>query len=108
MILALALAAGLAAQAPADVPQSPQDRIDSLQQVYDESCGSRGYGQYDDVCNAIRDQIKEADKALRQEAAHPKVAKPPSASLAPAPPTTANSTPLPPNTPPGGYEVAPK
>jgi hypothetical protein len=109
MILALVLAAALAAPPDAaDPPQSPQDKMDALQQVYDQSCGSRGYGEYDDVCNSIREQIREADKELTRAAAHP-----PKAVVKPAktpPPSPASSSPPdtpPTNAPPGGYSAAP-
>jgi hypothetical protein len=108
MILALMLAAALAAP-PEDAAQSPQERMDALQQVYDTSCGNRGYGEYDDVCNSIRDQIKAADKALTREARHPhKLAARPAATLPPvaAPATAATDTP-PTAAPPGGYSAAP-
>jgi hypothetical protein len=109
MILALVLAAALAAPPEAaDPPQSPQDKMDALQQVYDQSCGSRGYGEYDDVCNSIRDQIREADRELARAAAHPpKVAAKPAQTLPPAP-ASASPTEVPPtNAPPGGYSAAP-
>ncbi len=69
MIVAIALAAALAAPPtmpvqPAATPENPQDTMDALQQVYDQSCGSRGYGQYDDVCNSIQAQIRVARKEL--------------------------------------------
>ncbi len=107
MIFALMLAAALAAP-PEDAPQSPQERMDALQQVYDQSCGGRGYGQYDDVCNAIRDQIREADKELAREARHPhKVAVTPAPLLPPAgPPSAAKDLP-PAAAPPGGYSATP-
>lgn len=111
MILALMLAAALAGP-PEDAPQGPQERMDALQQVYDQSCGGRGYGQYDDVCNAIRDQIKEADKEMIREARHPpKLATNPAAPVvAAARPATAADTP-PMAAPPSGYsagEATPK
>jgi hypothetical protein len=109
MILALVLAAAIAIPPdPVEAPESPQDRMDALQQVYDQSCGSRGYGQYDDVCNSIRDQIRQADKELSREAAHPHaVAAKPATKLPPAPaPTAATDTP-PTTAPPGGYSAAP-
>ncbi|MHB8286108.1 MAG: hypothetical protein ACYDD1_15720 [Caulobacteraceae bacterium] len=108
MILALILAAALAAP-PEDATQSPQERMDALQQVYDTSCGNRGYGEYDDVCNSIRDQIREATRELAREARRPhKVAAKPAATLPPAaaPATTATDTPLT-AAPPGGYSAAP-
>jgi hypothetical protein len=108
MILALVLAAALAAPPEAaEPPQSPQDKMDALQQVYDQSCGSRGYGEYDDVCNSIREQIREADKELARAAAHPPkaVVKPAKTPPSPASSSPADATPT--NAPPGGYSAAP-
>lgn len=83
--------------------------MDALQQVYDTSCGNRGYGEYDDVCNSIRDQIKQADRELTRKARTPrKLAEKPAAMLPPAAAPVSAATDTPPTTaPPGGYSAAP-
>lgn len=108
MILVLMLAAALA-MPPEQAPQTPQERMDALQQVYDTSCGNRGYGEYDDVCNSIRDQIKQADRELTRKARTPrKLAEKPAAMLPPAAAPVSAATDTPPTTaPPGGYSAAP-
>jgi hypothetical protein len=86
LLIAAALAAGQTPPAPADSNRPPTpDEIDALQQLYDSSCGSRGYGQYDDVCIIITKQLNEAKAAAEKaERAKPK-AKPPAPDSSPKP-----------------------
>ncbi len=88
MLVALLIAAALAAGAPpptsdSNAPPTP-DEIDALQQLYESSCGSRGYGEYDDVCIVITKQLEDA-KVAAEKAKHakPKVKPPAPASSAP-------------------------
>jgi hypothetical protein len=86
-LIAAALAAGQTAPPPADSngPPTP-DEIDALQQLYDSSCGSRGYGEYDDVCIQITQQLNTAKAAAEKaKAAKPKAKTPAPASSQPAP-----------------------
>jgi hypothetical protein len=92
MLVALLIAAALAAgQTPPAAPDSNRpptpDEIDALQQLYDSSCGSRGYGQYDDVCIIITKQLNDAKAAAEKaERAKPKAGRPaPESSPKPAP-----------------------
>jgi hypothetical protein len=70
VLSALLIAAALiSAQAPDPTPQDrppTPEEVDALQQLYDSSCGSRGYAQYDDVCILITKQIEDAKKAAAQ------------------------------------------
>jgi hypothetical protein len=78
LMIAAALAAGQTPPPPSDSNRPPTpEEIDALQQLYDSSCGSRGYGEYDDVCILITKQLNEAkDAADKAQRAKPK-AKPP-------------------------------
>ncbi len=81
LLIAAALASGQASPQPSDSNRAPTpEEIDALQQLYDSSCGSRGYGEYDDVCILITKQLDDA-KAAAEKA---KRAKPKAAPPAPA------------------------
>ncbi len=62
----VAMAAGLILVAQADVADDPAANLAALQQLYAQSCGSRGYAAYDDVCNQISRQIRQAEVELRR------------------------------------------
>jgi hypothetical protein len=83
LLIAAALAAGQGPPQPSDSSNrapTPEE-IDALQQLYDSSCGSRGYGEYDDVCILITKQLNDA-KAAAEKA---KTAKPKTTPPKPAP-----------------------
>ncbi len=86
LLIAAALAAGQTPPPSSDSNHAPTpDEIDALQQLYDSSCGSRGYGQYDDVCILITKQLNDAKAAAEKaQAAKPKT-KPPATTPKPAP-----------------------
>ena len=86
-MIALILAAALAV-----APDKPVN-LDELHVLYDQSCQVRAYASYDDLCSALRKQIREAEKAQRKG---PPKALPASAPRAPNTP----SGPLP-ESPPG-------
>lgn len=69
-MLSLILAAAVVAASPAPVSVPPADdaqaRMDELKLVYDQSCRQRAYGSYDDVCDNLRKQIREAEVDLRK------------------------------------------
>ncbi len=72
LLIAAALAAGQTPPAPSDTNHAPTpEELDALQQLYDSSCGSRGYGEYDDVCILITKQLNDA-KAAAETAKHAK------------------------------------
>jgi len=92
LLIAAALAAGQTPPPSSDSNRAPTpDEIDALQQLYDSSCGSRGYGEYDDVCILITKQLNEA-KAAAEKA---KTAKPKAKPPAPAIPEPQLSMPKP-------------
>jgi hypothetical protein len=95
LLIAAALAASQSAAQPADSNRPPTpDEIDALQQLYDSSCGSRGYGEYDDVCIVITKQLDDAKAAAeRAKTAKPKVKPPPSSQAPAGPPKAAASGP---------------
>ncbi len=84
LLIAAALAAGQTPVQPADSNHAPTpDEIDALQQLYDSSCGSRGYGEYDDVCILITKQLNDAKAAAEKaETSKPK-ANPPKPTSSP-------------------------
>ncbi len=98
MLIALLIAAALAAGQPPSPQPSDGDRaptpeeVDALQQLYDSSCGSRGYGEYDDVCILITKQLNDAKAAAEKaKTAKPK-AKPPAPASPDAQPTPPKPT----------------
>ncbi len=58
--------------APAPDPAELTKTAQAMQEMYDLSCASREWGAYDDMCNGIRQQVKEArvaaEKATRDAA----------------------------------------
>ena len=90
MIIALAVMAMTAS--PAAPP--PRNNLVALQGMYQQSCQVKAYGSYDDICNGLKKQLKEAEKQAKRErnqakaaaAVEPKPAEPAAASAAePAP-----------------------
>ncbi|HTI67830.1 MAG TPA: hypothetical protein VL460_09850 [Caulobacteraceae bacterium] len=86
IVLAAAAAAALASA------QTPAQTVESLERMYQQSCSVKAYGSYDDICNGLRKQMRDAEKRFKQEAraqereaARPK----PAAGPAAAPPTLA-------------------
>ena len=81
LLLALSLsplpgAAPVAAAEPALTPSpsvaaqsASEAELDQLHALFERSCGQRAYGSFDQVCEALGDQIKavqrEADRAKR-------------------------------------------
>jgi len=100
MIVLLA-AAALLAEAP-----TPADQLQGLEQVYAESCANRGYGQYDDMCDQMQNQIRR----LRTEAA--KRPKKKAEAQAPAPvahlPSHETAVPVPADSVPVGFKSSDK
>lgn len=65
MIAALA-AAALAAAAPSDVgPSDTAKRLVDLQHIYAQSCGVRAYATYDDLCDKLKKQMRDAERSHR-------------------------------------------
>ena len=60
-----------AAPAPASPPSAPpmtsQDELVELQRVYAESCETRAYGTYDDICSTLADQIARFRRDMRRD-----------------------------------------
>ncbi|MEO6340097.1 MAG: hypothetical protein ABIO39_08680 [Caulobacteraceae bacterium] len=73
MLLILAMAAATAGIGADEV--AAKNRAD-LQVLYDQSCAVRAYGSYDDMCNKLRQSIREYErdqaKAARERARAPK------------------------------------
>ena len=68
---------------------SPVNTVETLERMYQQSCSVKAYGSYDDICNGLRKQLKEAQKRQKQEDAKAKVA----AREQPASATTATAAP---------------
>ena len=90
MMLILMAALSLAATEPppaAEPADDPAATLEGLQQIYDQSCAAREYGAFDDVCDQLRTQLRQARaEAARQ--AHGRGAAPASH---PAPPVRAGA-----------------
>jgi hypothetical protein len=105
MLVALLIAAALAAgQNPAPTPDANHaptpEEVDALQQLYDSSCGSRGYGEYDDICIQITQQLNDA-KAAAEKAQEAKARRRPNTPSVPPPQTSpAQPASAPPPSPP--------
>jgi len=95
-----------AAAAPAkpsaeEPPEKPlAERIADLKVLWTQTCGNRAYGAYDDLCQNLGDQIRQAERDARKAKARsaPPVARP--AVTAPsvtAPSVTAQAAPPPPH-----------
>lgn len=87
----LALLVALAFQA------APDPTLVELQRAYDQTCNSRIYGQFDDLCSDMADRIKAYRRELRRRP-KPKTgnAPPPSPAKPPTPTTTpSRSAPMP-------------
>jgi hypothetical protein len=100
MLVALLIAAALATgQSPPPAPDANHtptpDEVDALQQLYDSSCGSRGYGEYDDICIQITQQLNDAKAAAEKAQAAKAKRKPPSPPPTPTQPLPAASIPPP-------------
>jgi len=88
-MIAFVLAAMAATQAPAE---DPARTAAAAQAMYQQSCQVRAYGSYDDLCSALRQQVREAEKAMRKSrkakvkagSAEPSSAAQPTAQIEPA------------------------
>jgi hypothetical protein len=63
-----------AASAPSEDP--PLD-LDQLRQMYRDTCEAREFGAYDDMCDQLHQQVRQAERqAARAARQHPKAASP--------------------------------
>ncbi len=87
MMVILAAAALAAAQpAPADDPVAT---LAAVQDMYNQSCQVKAYAAYDDLCDALRKQIRDAERASDKAVAEQRRTAKISAAKAADPPTTA-------------------
>ena len=74
-----ATSAPVTVTAPAPEPElSPEEMtktVVQMQDMYDQSCASREYGAYDDVCNMLNTQLKEAKAKAARLARRAKAAR---------------------------------
>jgi hypothetical protein len=75
----LVFAAALAAADPA-AAEDPAATLRAVQAMYNQSCLVRAYGSYDDLCDALRKQIREVAKTSRGAPPKQPTAQPPPAS----------------------------
>ncbi len=68
-MIALTVAAALAASPLPDTTDESTRTLARLQAMYQQSCSVRAYGAFDDVCGALRKQMKEAEKRHKRAAA---------------------------------------
>jgi hypothetical protein len=82
-MIALALAAAVSSAQPQDAAT----QLEQLDHMYQQSCSVKAYGSYDDICNGLKKQMKEAQKRLKQEV------RDQARNTAPSPQPTSGSTP---------------
>lgn len=92
----IALSAALILLAQADPADDPAANVEALKQLYAQSCGSRGYAAYDDVCEQITRQLREAEAQVRRQhrpTKAPAAAPTPQQPVAPAAAASNGTTP---------------
>lgn len=67
------------------VLQATPETLADLERAYDQTCNSRLYGQFDDMCSAMEAQVKTYRAELRHRPP-PKAAAPPVAAASPVAP----------------------
>lgn len=72
-MIAFLLAAALAAPPPSDAVDASAKAFANLEAMYQQSCTVRAYGSFDDVCDSLRKQMKEAEKRQRKARARERV-----------------------------------
>ena len=92
----------LAAAALLTEDPGPANQLQGLEQVYAQSCANRAYGQYDDMCDQMQNQIRH----LRAEAAKRPKKKAEAQASAPAAhlPSHETAVPVPENVTPAGFK----
>ena len=88
-------AAAAPAKPPADEPPEKPlvERIADLKVLWTQTCGNRAYGAYDDLCQNLGDQIRQAEREARKT--RPKAAAPVAPPAVAAPSVTAQASPPP-------------
>ena len=75
--------------------QTPDPTLTELQRAYDQTCNSRIYGQYDDMCSDMQDRIRAYQRELRRRprgnAKAPSPARPATPTRSPAMPDQAST-----------------
>ena len=88
MIAVLAAAAAVATAAPEDT----EKQLRAVQSMYQQSCQVKAYGSYDDICNLLKKQLKEAERAHKRSTSRRAAAPPPPQPVA-VPPAVAGFAP---------------
>ena len=84
--------------------QATDATLAELERAYDQTCNSRIYGQFDDLCSDMADRVRAYKRELKRR---PRAGASPPSAPAPAP-ATATPSPVPPLTPlPSGEPLAP-
>ncbi len=108
MIILMAALVLAGSEPPPDPPaDDPAANLAGLQQIYDQSCAAREYGAFDDVCDQLKTQLRQAqrDAASQSSERPPKTNVAPrvdgdrqagSANASPTPAPPASTTPSPP------------
>lgn len=60
--------AALAAAVLATAGDTGAERVAELRHMYQQSCEVRAYGSFDDLCDQLKRQMREAEKAQRAAA----------------------------------------
>lgn len=76
-------------------PTEAQRQLDDLRFMYEQSCGSRAYATFDDICDTLKKQMKTAERTAKKGGS--KTAKAPSGAAASSSPASRPASPGPTN-----------
>ena len=65
------LAAAAVAAAPGPAPTSEAQAMQDLQLLWNQSCGSAGYGSYNGICNSLKAQMRDYQKKQGKKTTQP-------------------------------------
>ena len=68
------------------VLQATPETLAELKSAYDQTCNSRIYRQFDDMCSAMAEQVKSYRAELKRHPHAPKATAPSPAAASPSPP----------------------
>lgn len=84
------------------VLQATPETLADLERAFDQTCNTRIYGQFDDMCSAMEAQVKSYRAELKRRPRPAKATAPALASPIPPPEPPASREPPAPSAPPKG------